>query len=919
MATSHPHAAGLLDRRSEREALDRLLAGVRAGQSQVLVLRGEAGVGKSALLEYLRERASGCRLARAAAVESEMELAFAGLHQLCAPFLDRVERLPEPQRDALGTAFGLSAGPAPDRFLVGLAVLGLLSEVAEERPLVCLIDDAQWQDRASAQALAFVARRLLAESVALVFAVRGPGEERELAGLPELVVEGLGEDDARALLQSAIRGRLDERVCDRIVAETRGNPLALLELPLGLTAAELAGGFGLPDVLLATRIEDSFLRRLTSLPDATRRLLLVAAAEPVGDVSLLWRAAGHLGLGTDAAAPAQAAGLVDLGVRVRFRHPLVRSAAYRAAAAAERQEVHRALAEATDPDADPDRRAWHRAHAAEGLDEAVAAELERSADRAQGRGGVAAAAAFLERATALTPDPVRRAGRALAAAQAKLEAGAPDAAEALLATVEMGPRDELQLARLARLRARIAFARRRGSDDPPLLLDAARRLEPLDPALARETYLEALGAAIFAGRLSGVVGAREIAEAASAAPAGAAPARASDLLLDGLVVRFTEGYAAAVPALGEALRAFEPAPGRPEEDLRWVWMACRVAPELWDFEAWRDLATRGTRLAREAGALTVLPTALTYRAAVHVHAGEFAAASALVEEAAAITAATGTVPLMYASLVLAAWRGQEAPALELIDASLQDAAARGEGRAIGLTEYATAVLCNGLGRYDAALAAAQRASEHDDLEIFGWALTELVEAGVRSGARDAAAAALERLEERTGAAGTDWALGIGARSRALTSDGDDAEALYREAIDRLARGRVLVHLARAQLVYGEWLRRAQRRTDAREQLRAAHETFSRIGAEAFAERAGRELVATGETIRRRTVETRDHLTAQEAQIARLAAEGHTNPEIGAQLFLSPRTVEYHLHKVFAKLDISSRRELRGMMSKLDPG
>jgi DNA-binding CsgD family transcriptional regulator len=918
MANVDPGAAGLLDRRSERKALDRLLAGVRAGQSQVLVLRGEAGVGKSALLEYVRESASGCRVARAVGVESEMELAFAGLHQLCAPFLDRLERLPGPQRDALGTAFGLSAGPVPDRFLVGLAVLGLLSEVAEEGPLVCLVDDAQWQDRASAQALAFVARRLLAESVALVFAVREPSEDQDVAGLPELVVGGLADHEARELLQSAIPGRLDERVRDRIVAETHGNPLALLELPRGWTPAQIAGGFALPAVMpLASRIEQSFLRRFESLPAESRRLLLLSAAEPVGDMSLLWRAAERLGLRADAAAPAESAGLIELGGGVRFRHPLMRSAAYRAAAAQDRRVAHRALAEATDPAAEPDRRAWHRAHAAAGLDEEVAAELEQSAGRARARGGVAAAAAFLQRAAELTPDPAHQGARALAAAHAKLDAGAADAAEALLATAETRPLDELQRARLERLRAQIAFGRRRGSDDPPLLLDAARRLEPLDAALARETYLEALGAAIFAGRLSAAVGVREVAEAARAAPAGTAPPRRIDLLLDGLTVRFTEGYAAGVAPLRRAMRAFAPAHGILEEDLRWLWMACRVAPELWDYDSWQELAARGVRLARDAGALTVLPTALTYRAAVHVHAGEFAEASALVEEADAITAATGNVPLMHTSLVLAAWSGSEAPALELIEASIQDAGARGEGRAIGLTEHACAVLCNGLGRYEAALAAAQRACEHDDLEIFGWALTELVEAGVRGDAREEAAAALERLEERTGAAGTDWALGIEARSRALLCEGDDAEALYREAIDRLTQSRIVIHVARAQLLYGEWLRREQRRMDAREQLRAAYETFSRIGAEAFAERAGRELVATGESARRRTVETRARLTAQEAHIARLAADGHTNPEIGTRLFISPRTVEYHLGKVFTKLDITSRRELHRALPKVE--
>ena len=561
--------------------------------------------------------------------------------------------------------------------------------------------------------------------------------------------------------------------------------------------------------------------------------------------------------------------------------------------------------------ADPDRRAWHRAQAALGPDETVAGELERSADRAQGRGGIAAAAAFLERATELTPDPARRGARALAAAQAKFEAGAPDAAYELLAAAEIGPLDELQRARLARLRAQIVFARRRGSDAPPLLLDAAKRLEPLDAGLARETYLEALGAAIFAGRLGGRCGVREVAEAARAAPPGPQPRRPIDLLLDGLATRFTEGYAAGVPPLRRALQAFRREALRSEDDiLRWLWLAWLLAGDLWDDEAWHELATRAVRLAREAGALTVLPIALDYRAGVHVHAGEFAAASALIEEADAITAATGNAPLRYTSLLLAAWRGEEAQALKLIEAGARDATARGEGRAIGLAEYATAVLYNGLGRYEAALAGAQRACEHDDLVFFGWSLVELVEAGARSGAHDAAAGALRQLEERTRAAGTDWALGIQARSRALLSDGQAADALYREAIERLARSRIVVHLARAHLVYGEWLRRENRRVDAREQLRIAYEMLSRIGAEAFAERARRELLATGETVRKRTIETRDVLTAQEAQIARLAAQGRTNPEIGTQLFISPRTVEYHLHKVFTKLGISSRRKLR---------
>jgi DNA-binding CsgD family transcriptional regulator len=893
--------------------LDRLLAGVRAGESQVLVLRGEAGVGKTALLEYLIGQASGCRIERAAGVESEMELAFAGLHQLCAPMLGSLGRLPDPQQAAIGTAFGLGDGPAPDRFLLGLALLGLLAEVAEEGPLVCLVDDAQWLDRASAQALAFAARRLLAESVALVFVVREPSDEQQLVGLPDLVVRGLGDDDARWLLDSAIPGRLDERVRDRIVAETRGNPLALLELPRGLTAGELAGGFGRPDALpLTSRIEQSFLRRVQSLPKATQKLLLTAAAEPVGDVTLLWQAAERLGMGAEAAVPAEAAGLIELGARVRFRHPLVRATAYRAATVPDRREAHGALAAATDPEVDPDRRAWHHAHAAVGPDEEVAGELERSAARAQARGGVAAAAAFLQRATELTGDPARRGQRAVAAAQAKLDAASPDEASALVATAELCPLDELHRARLVQLRAQIAFARRRGSDAPPLLLEAARRLEPLDAELARETHLDALGAAIFAGRLSRGPGVVEMAEAALAAPPGPQPPRAVDLLLDGVACRLTEGYVAGVQPLRRALSAV-----RDDDEVRWLWLACRIASELWDDEAWEELATRQVRVARETGTLAVLPLALTYRSGTHLHAGEFAAASALIEEADALTRSIGGAPLMYTKILLAAWRGQRTPAVALIEAGTRDATGRGEGRGLTWSDYATAVLHNGLGEYEAALAAAQAACDHDDLGLVAWALIELVEAATRCDRPDVAAATLRRLAERTQASGTDWALGIEARSRALVSDGETADALYREAVERLARTRVTVHLARAHLVYGEWLRREQRRSDARQHLRTAHDMFGRFGAEAFAERAHRELRATGETVRKRTVDTHNALTAQEAQVAQLAAEGHTNTEIGARLFVSPRTAEYHLHKVFTKLAISSRRQLRDALARLE--
>ena len=880
----------------------------------MLVLRGEAGIGKTALVEYAAERGKGCRALRAVGVESEMELPFAGLHQLCSPLFDGLERLPPPQREALGTAFGLSSGTRPDRFLVGLALLSLLSDAADQEPLLCLIDDAQWLDQSSAQVLAFVARRLQAEPIVLLFAEREAGEFGELAGLPELRLDGLSDAQARELLASVITVPLDDRVRERLVAETHGNPLALLELPHGLSPADLAGGFALTAALpLPSRIEESFRQRVERLPADSQRLLLVAAAEPTGDPTLLWRAVDQLGIAPEAPGPAESAGMITLGAPVTFRHPLLRSAIYRAASAEERRSVHRALAAATDPALDPDRRAWHLAEATLAPDEDVATELERSAERARARGGLAAAAAFLERAARLTPEPARRAQRDLTAAQAKHDAGAPDGALRLLAAAEEGPLDELQHARLERLRAQLAFALRRGSDAPPLLLSAAQRLEPLDAELARETYLEAIAAAIFAGRLSSGPGVFEVAEAAHAAPRATEPPRTIDLLLDGLATRFSEGYAAGVPPLRRALDAVSNEDDRTEDDIRWLWLACRIAPDLWEDEIWHELASRQLGLARDAGALTVLPLAATYRAGVHVHTGEFAAAAALIEEADAITAATGNAPLMYTSLVLAAWRGQEGQALELIEASREDATRRGEGRAVTLADYATAVLYNGLGGYKAALAAAERACEHDDLGLFAWALIELVEAAARSGEPKLAADGLEQLAERTRLSGTDWALGVEARSRALLANGLGAEDFYLEATERLSRCRITVHLARTHLLYGEWLRRENRRIDARETLRAAYGMFSTMGAEAFAERAARELLATGEKARKRTADTRGQLTAQETQIAELARDGHSNPEIGAQLFISPRTVEYHLHKVFTKLEISSRNELQRVL------
>jgi DNA-binding CsgD family transcriptional regulator len=910
-------ARRLLGRSSECAALDQLVASVGAGPSRALVLRGDAGVGKTALLEYLAQHSSGCGIARAAGVESEMELAYAGLQQLCAPFVDRAERLPGPQRDALGTAFGLRDGDAPDRFLVGLAVLSLLSDVAEDRPLVCIVDDAQWLDAASAQALAFVARRLGAESVGLVFAVREPSGERHFEGLPELAVGGLDDRDAHELLATVVTGPLDERVRDRLVAETRGNPLALLELPRGWTPAELAGGFWLSDgPALSERIEQSFRERLAPLPPSTRLLLLVAAAEPLGDPVLVWRAAAELGMGPDAAAPATAAGLVDFGAQVRFGHPLVRSAVKRAAAPEERQRVHRALAEATDADIDPDRRAWHRAHATAGLDEDVAAELERSAGRARSRGGLAAGAAFHERAVELTPDPRRRAQRALLAAKGKHRAGANDAALRLLAVAKAGPLDELEQARAQLLHAQITFAMTRGRDAPPLLLDAAKRLEPLDPRLAREAYLEAFAAALSADRLVRGGDPREVAAAVLAAD-WESSTRACDLLLDGLALLTREGYVAGAPALKVALRAFRDERLSEEDELRWLWLACRVARALADDGAWDELTARHLELARRAGAFSALPVALTDRMLVELFSGRIRMAMSLAAESDAVVEATGSHVTLRTSLVMANWRGRDAEAVALIEARQEDVLRRGEGLFLAANDWGSAIRYNGLGRYEDALAAAERAAEAAG--VLGPAillLAELIEGAARSGHAGRATGPLAQLAEIAHAVGTDWALGTHARAAAMLAEGEAVERLYREAIERLSHVKTSATLARAHLLYGEWLRREHRRIDAREQLRVAYTMLSDMGMEAFAERARRELLATGETVRKRTVETLDELTPQEVQVARLAADGQTNPEIGAQLFLSPRTVEWHLTKMFGKLGISSRKQLRSALSNV---
>ncbi len=907
----------LRGRGAECGVLDGLLEGVRGGRSAVLVVRGAAGVGKTALLDYAVESAPDLRSVRAAGVESETELAFAGLHRLCGPMLDRLGCLPGPQRDALRVAFGLEAGPAPDRFVVGLAVLSLLSEAAGDQPLVCVVDDVQWLDPASVQVLAFAARRLRAEAVLMIFAAREP--DGGLDGLPELTVAGLRHADARELLASVVHWPLDERVADRIVAETRGNPLALIELSRGRSVAELAGGFGMLEVPPAPgRIRESVLEgfagRLESLPEQTRLLLAVAAADPTGDPALMHRAARRLGLGLEVAEQAEETGLLDIGGmggQVVFGHPLMRSAAYRAVSRRDRRKVHAALAEVTDTRADPDRRAWHLAQAMPGPDEPVAAELERQAGQAQARGGLAAAAAFLERSVALTVEPGRRIERTLAAARASLQAGAFDKALGLLAAAEAGPLDEFASARMDALRGQIAFSSGLGGDAPPLLLKAAKRLESLNLDMARETYLSAWMAALFAGRFAGAGDLAEVSQAVRALPRPARSAGLADVVLDGLALLVTEGPAMAAPALRRAASAFA---STDIADIRWAWLARAAASALWDDVRWRTILARQAQLAREAGALDQLPIDLVSLGTDAAWRGDFAAAAGLIAETAAVCAATGARSVPFAALLMASLRGDDAEAVPLIEATVAEAATRGQGIAATYAHWAAAILNNGLGRYQEALTAAQCASQETPaLYMSMWALPELVEAAARCGKSQLAAEALERLAETTRPGGTDFGLGIEARSRALVSAGATAEGLYREAIERLGRTQLRPDLARAHLLYGEWLRRTGRRADAREQLREAYEMLAAMGVQGFAERARRELLATGQNVRKRQVETTSDLTVQEAQIARLARDGLSNPEISTRLFISPRTVEWHLRKVFAKLGISSRRQLRGAL------
>jgi hypothetical protein len=775
MAAQTPAFRG---RARERQVLDDLLDRVRSAESAVLVIRGEAGIGKTELMRYCARQASGCRLVQIAGVESEIELPFAALHQLCAPMLGGMTALPEPQEHALRVAFGLATGPAPDRFVVGLAALSLLAEYAAARPLACLVDDAQWLDEASSQVLGFVGRRLLAESALLLFAVRQAAEEQIFPGLPALTVEGLTDEDARALLTATVPGHLDERVRDRIVAETRGNPLGLLELARGMSEAELAGGFAGPPTAslpshLQGQLQNLYLRQVRALPEPTRQLMLLAAADPTGDATLLWRAAPMLGLGRDAAAAADAEQLMQIGSQVRFRHPLVRSAAYTAGSPEDCRAAHLKLAAATDAQTDPERRVWHLAAAATGPDEDVAAALEEAAVKTQARAGLAAAAALLQRSVALTAEPGRRADRALAAALANLHSGAFDAAVGMLAQAEADAVDDLQRARVEQLRGQIEWAAVAGREAPVLLLQAGKRLESLDVGLARETYLYAWVASSLAGPLAGPGGLLlEVSRAARAAPQPAGAPRPCDLLLDGLATMVVEGHAAAEATLRRAVNAFLGDQVSGEEWLQWGILAQMAAMAVWDFDSWVALSTRHVELARASGALAPLSIALNGRGQVATQGGDFETAASLAAEKDVVNEVTGIRLASTCDLLLAGYRGRTAEAAPLFSATIEDSIARGEGFAVQLASWAAAVLHNGLGHYALALAAAEPATE-ETYQPLGTQLVlpELIEAAVRTGRAEIAREALDRLSAMTAIEGSDWAKGLEARSRALLSRG----------------------------------------------------------------------------------------------------------------------------------------------------
>jgi len=894
----------LVGRDREQRVLDDMLRMARDGQGVALVIEGDPGIGKTALLDALADRATGFIVLRAVGTETEMAIDYAVLHQLIHPRMELVDRLPQVQRAALRVALGLESGPAPDEFMVGLGVLGILGEATAEHPMLCIIDDAHLVDHASLFACGFVARRLQAERAAVCFGCRRADELPEVAGIEVLRIGPLDPEASRQLLDEHVPGPLDPAVRERLLNELRGNPLALRELPYGLTVEQISGGFGLPTTATLTgAIEDSYRRRVRQLPEQTRRLLLLAACDATGDAPLFRAAARSLGLDPADTAPAERARLVEVDEHhVAFLHPIIRVVCYRDAPVSERQRAHRALAAAMDESRAPERRAWQLARAADGPDDQLADLLEQTAGRAERRGGVAAGAAFMERAAQLTVDPRKRALRMIAAARDKLEVGAVDASAAILADLDPAPLTEEERPRLRLLKAEVEGFRTNTCDVVRDLLGVGAGLAKHDAYLSRETYLEALEANTYAESFSDMSSAQVAAQCAHA-PAVEHP-RGIDLLLDGLVTRFLEGPSRAAPLLEAAVAAMAPT-----ADLRWVSLGIRAAIDAWDAEGAALLAEAAERTGRSTARLRSLPLALNYLAIIRgARDGRLRYAEEMIDEAERISAAMGLEPWYYGRLMLTASRGDADVFASVAARADELARQQKDGSLIAYCMTCEAVLRVGLADYRRALTVALPVAAEDGLG-HSAVLPELIEAAVRVGdmaaARHGVAQLAPCLEGRRGA----YAAGIWARSRALVAEDGEAAALYEQAIEALGQGPTRWHLARAELLYGEWLRRRGERAAAREQLRAAYERFAEAGGRGFAERAYGELAATGEHARRRTPEARDQLTPQELRIARLARDGTSNPDIAAQLFISRSTVEYHLHKVYVKLAIGSRAEL----------
>jgi DNA-binding CsgD family transcriptional regulator len=911
----------LVGRTEECLTLGRALCEAKGGASRVLVVRGEAGVGKTALLERAIEMAPGFAVHRQLGVEPERGLGYAALHQLLVPFLSGLDELALPQRDALASAFGLVNAGSPDKFLVGLATLTLITSAALHRPLLCVIDDAHWLDNDSADVLGFVSRRLYADRVAMLFAVRETGSEgARFTGLPELVVGGLGPDDARLLVRSVIAEAVAPEVLDRLVTETRGNPLALTELPLELTPAQRAGTQLLPDPLpINGALRRRFLRQIRDLPAEAQRLVLLASAERSGDPALIWRAAAKLDIDPEAAGPAEAEGLVVFEPRVAFRHPLVRSAAYHGASPVERRAAHQALADALDSEMDADRRAWHRAGASSSPDEEVAAELARTAERATKRGGYMTAAAFFRRAAELTPGPAEQAERWLAAAEAELSAGEVESALELLELATPQANHPVQLARGRRLEARAQFVRGQSERASATLLAAAEAFAGLDDQAAGDTLLQAFEAALYANRgaMFEVVRAASKHLARCPEPRDGPSPTVVVLLLEGFIELLTAGHTTGAPALRRAIATMV-ASELPEDESRWLGLGCWAASECLDLESWHLLARRWAAKSRHQGAVLRLARSLDYLGMWEVVTGDFATAESRATERRELLSAVGYVELVGAtatSLALPAWRGAADVARSLAEKVAGEGEARGEGAWVALANWALAELELGTGNYETAWRHAKRASQGGFLWISSFILPDLVEAAVRSDHVEDASKALEALRERAAAGGSRFARGILAGSGALLADDAAAEALYNAAIENLGASGAWLHVARVRLLYGEWLRRQLRRADARGQLRQAHQEFERIGALGFAERAKAELGATGETVRKRTYQASLELTTQEAHVARLVGEGLTNGEVAAQMFLSQSTIDYHLRKVFRKLGVATRTQMAQRLAR----